>query len=240
MLDLKVNAHGFNDAVTRYVLTLGKDARVAVRQQSMLLGRKLVQFTPPGTRAQGRKAVARDIRRAVTPIRPSDFEAPSIKKLIRKRDYAGLEVVFSRFKQGGFASFQVLPFSAELHRSRRDKRGRVTRSARVATPDAPQVRDYIREVQTHVGRAKGGWVPTVTRLGGNVPEWLLQHAVTGTVEDRTGSMNPSVKMKNRSEWAGDAYVDRVLSNAMGARRQAILASIEKATNTAARTSGLKK
>ena len=47
MLDLTVNAHGFNDAVTRYVLTLGKDARGAVRQQSMLLGRKLVQFTPP-------------------------------------------------------------------------------------------------------------------------------------------------------------------------------------------------
>jgi hypothetical protein len=240
VLDLSVNARDFNDAVTRYVLTLGKDARGAVRQQSMMLGRKLVQFTPPGTRAQGRKAVARDIRRAVTPIRPADFEAPSIKKLIRKRDYAGLEVVFSRFKQGGFAGFQVLPFAAELHRSRRDKRGRVNRSARVATPDAPQVRDYIREVQTHVGRAKGGWVPTVTRLGGNVPEWLLRHAVTGTVEDRTGSMNPSVKMKNRSEWAGDVNVDRVLAGAMGARRQAIVSSIEKAATGAARTSRLKR
>lgn len=54
MLDLSVNAREFNDAVTRYVLTLGKDARGAVRQQSMLLGKKLVQFTPPGTRAQGR------------------------------------------------------------------------------------------------------------------------------------------------------------------------------------------
>ena len=240
MIDLSVNARGFNDAVTRYVLELGKDARGAVRQQSMLLGKKLVQFTPPGTRAQGRKAVARDIRRAVTPIRPSDFDAPGIRKLIRKRDYAGLEVVFSRFKQGGFAGFKVLPFAAELHRSRRDARGRVNRSAKVATPDAPQVRDYIRQVQTHVGRAKGGWVPTVTRLGGSVPEWLLQHAVTGTVEDRTGSMNPSVKMKNRSEWAGDVNVDRVLAGAMGARRQAILTSIEKAANTAARTSGLKK
>ena len=51
MLDLTVNAHGFNDAVTRYVLTLGKDARGAVRQQSMLLGRKLVPFTPTGRRA---------------------------------------------------------------------------------------------------------------------------------------------------------------------------------------------
>ncbi len=240
MLDLTVNARAFNDAVTRYVLTLGKDARGAVRQQSMLLGKKLVQFTPPNTRAQGRKAVARDIQRAVTPIRPGDFASPAIRKLIRKRDYAALEVVFSRLPKGGFAGFQVLPFSPELHRSRRDARGRVTRSAKVATPDAAQVRGYIREVQARVGRAKGGWVPTVTRLGGSVPEWLLRHAVTGSVEDRTDSLNPSVKMKNRSEWAGDANVDRVLSGALGARRKEILTSIEKAANSAARTSGLKR
>lgn len=240
MLDLSVNARAFNDAVTRYVLTLGKDARGAVRQQSMLLGKKLVQFTPPNTRAQGRKAVARDIQRAVTPIRPADFDSASIRKLIRKRDYAALEVVFSRFKGGEFAGFKVLPFSPVLHRSKRDSRGRVTRSAKVATPDAAEVRDYIRQVQTHVGRAKGGWVATVTRLGGSVPEWLLRQAVTGTVEDRTDSLNPSVKMKNRSEWAGDANVDRVLSGAMGARRKDILTSIEKAANTAARTSGLKR
>src|SRR5690606_31871936 len=138
----------FNDAVTRYILTLGKDTRGAVRQQSMLLGKRLIQFTPPSTRAQGRRAVARDIRRAVTPVRPADFTSPDIRRLIRTRDYAGLEAVFGRFENGQFAGFKVLPFSAELHRSRRDRRGRVTRSAKVATPDALQVRDYIRDVQS--------------------------------------------------------------------------------------------
>jgi hypothetical protein len=240
VLDLSVNARDFNDAVTRYILTLGKDARGAVRQQSMLLGKKLVQFTPPRTRTQGRKAVARDINRAVTAIRPADFTSPDIRKLIRARDYAGLEAVFGRFEKGGFAGFRVLPFTAELHRSRRDRRGRVTRSARVATPDSPQVRDYIRQVQTRVGRGKGGWVAAVTRLGGSVPEWLLRHAVTGTVEDRTASLNPTVKMKNRSEWAGDVNVDRVLSGAIRSRRQDILRSIEKAADSAARTSRLRR
>lgn len=240
MLDLSLNARDFNDAVTRYVLTLGKDARTAVRQQSMLLAKKLVQFTPPRTRAQGRKAVARDITRAVTPLRPADFTSPDIRKLIRTRDHAGLEAVFARFQKGHLAGFQVLPFTAELHRSRRDRRGRVTRSAKVATPDAPQVRDYIREVHKRVGRAKGGWVASVTQLGGTVPDWLRQHATTGTVEDRTASANPSVRMKNRSEWAGDAHVDRVLSGAMRSRRKDILTAIEKATNTAARTSRLKR
>lgn len=240
MLDLSVNARAFNDAVTRYVLTLGKDARGAVRQQSMLLGKKLVQFTPPNTRSQGRKAVARDIQRAVTPLRPAGFTSTEIRKLIRKGDHAALEVIFSRFKGGQFAGFKVLPFSPDLHRSKRDSRGRVTKSAKVATTDAAEVRDYIRQVQNHVGRAKGGWVATVTRLGGSVPEWLLRQAETGSVEDRTEFVNPSVKMKNRSEWAGDANVDRVLSGAMGARRRDILASIEKATETAGRTSGLKR
>ena len=42
------------------------------------------------------------------------------------------------------------------------------------------------------------------------------------------------------EWAGDDNVARVLSGAMRSRRQDILRSIEKATHTAARTSGLKK
>lgn len=238
MLDLSVHTREFNDAVNRYVLVLGKDARQAIRYQSMLLGKRLIQFTPPATRAQGRKAVARDIERAVTPLRPLDFKSPGIRRLIRARDYAGLEAVFARFEQGPFARFTVRPFSPELHRSKRDRRGRVTRSAKVATPDAKEVREYVREVQQRVGRAKGGWVRTVTHLGGSAPAWLTQHAGTGTVEDRTAELNPYVRMRNRSEWAGDSEVNRVLATAFRSRRRDIFTSIEKAAADARRKAGL--
>ena len=80
MLDLSVQTDAFNNAVTRYVTTLGKDSRQAIRYQSMLLAKRLVQFTPPKTRSQGRKAVKRDIERAVTPIRPSDFSSKSVPR----------------------------------------------------------------------------------------------------------------------------------------------------------------
>ena len=60
-----------------------------------------VRFTPPKTLAQGRKAVARDIQRAVRPLRPADFRSHRIRKLIRKRDYAGLEAVSTAFHLAG-------------------------------------------------------------------------------------------------------------------------------------------
>ena len=240
MLDATVHTHEFSDAVSRYVTALGKDARQAVRYQSMLLGKRLIQYTPPGTRAQGRKAVARDIQRAVTPLRAANFESPGIRRLIRQRDYAALQAVFARFNHGPFAHFTVKPFSPQLHTSRRDRRGRVRRSAKVATPDAGEVRDYLREVQQRVGSAKGGWAKAVTALGGSVPDWMARHAGTGSVEDHSQSFNPSVRMLNRSEWAGDTEVDRVLAAAFRSRRQDILKSIEKAAAEAARKAGLRR
>ncbi|MCZ7641369.1 MAG: hypothetical protein M5U12_38105 [Verrucomicrobia bacterium] len=240
MLDLTVQTREFNDAVSRYVVALGKDARQAVRHQSMLLGRRLIQYTPPATRAQGRKAVARDIQRAVTPLRVADFESRGIRKLIRERAYSALEAVLAKFKSGPFARFFVKPFSPELHTSKRDSRGRVRKSAKVATPDATEVRDYIRQVQERVGRGKAGWVKAVTQLGGSVPEWMARHAGTGSVEDRTQSVAPYVRMLNRSEWAADPEVNRVLSQAFRSRRRDMVTSIEKAAAAAARKGGFRR
>ena len=62
----------------------------ALRGEGRQLASRLVRFTPPKTLSQGRKAVARDIRRAVLPLRPGDFDSKRIRQLIRKRDYSGL------------------------------------------------------------------------------------------------------------------------------------------------------
>lgn len=238
MIDISAESAAFSQAVTRYILELGKDARGAVRKQSELLGKRLVQFTPAKTRAQGRKVVDRDIRRAVNPLRPADFKSPVIRKLIRERNLPALEAIFARF-DGGMAGYKVRAFSPELHTSKRDRRGRVTRPAKVVTPDAGLVRDYIREVQKRVGRGKGGWVRTITTMGGTVPAWLQPHQVTGTVEDLIESPNPTVRMKNHSEWAGDINADRVLKAALESRQRDVLASIEKAAQKASKTSRLK-
>jgi hypothetical protein len=240
VLDLSVQTDAFNNAVTRYVTTLGKDSRAAIRYQSMLLAKRLVQFTPPKTRSQGRKAVKRDIERAVTPIRPSDFSSKSIRKLIRARDYAALEVIFSRFERGAMAGFAVVPFTPELHTKRRDRRGRVRKSAKVASPDAKEVKAYVAEVQTRVGRGKSGWAKAVTQLGGNVPAWLAKHSGTGVVQDQTRGPDPWVRMRNQSEWARGVDTDVILSNALRSRQRDIVKSIEKTIRDASRKSRLKR
>ncbi len=91
----------------------------------MLLGKMLIQFTPPATRDQGQKTVARDIQRAVTPLRVADFKSRGMRKMIRDRDYTALEAVFAKFERGPFPRFTVKPFGPELPTSERDRRGLV-------------------------------------------------------------------------------------------------------------------
>ncbi len=82
---------------------------------------------PPVERAVFRRIQARDIRRAVLPLRPGDFDSKRIRQLIRKRDYSALEAVFANFPEshqlhGVTVSEAKLP---GMHQEARDRRGRI-------------------------------------------------------------------------------------------------------------------
>jgi len=218
-------------ALSDFIRERGTLLPKALRGEGRLLATRLVRFTPPKTLSQGRKAVARDIQRAVRPLRAADFTSQRIRKLIRKRDYAGLEAVFARFPKGSelHGVAVVEPKFPEMHEQARSSRGRVLKFQRRVTPDADKVREYIRTVQGHVGRGRSGWAVSLLALGGKPQAWVLRHAKrdTGLFEDRIDARG-YIRMENRSEWAEAGDEDRIVANAVRSRTRSVREAIAKA------------
>lgn len=226
-VSVEINADEFNDAVRRYIKELHVGVPAAMRKQSRLLFGRILANTFPQTRAQGRRAVARDIENAIRPLNPSAFNSIEIRRLIRKRDYDGLQRVFQRSQDRDYRRAKVVPFSPDLHQKARDRRGRVQRWAGMVTPDWDEVRDYIKSQQELVGRAKGGWTAAFIAAGGRPASWVARWASTGEVDDRlTDPVVAYIKAENRSEWAAHGDDDRVVSDALKSRTKDILTDIE--------------
>ncbi|MCL4179164.1 MAG: hypothetical protein KJ072_15660 [Verrucomicrobia bacterium] len=231
----------YAQAFSEFIRERGTLLPKALRGEGRQLASRLVRFTPPKTLSQGRKAVARDVRRAVLPLRPGDFDSKRIRQLIRKRDYAGLEAVFANFPEshqlhGVTVGEAKLP---GMHQEARDRRGRVRKFRGKATPDADKVRDYIKEVQARVGRGRSGWAVALVELGGKPPAWVVRHAGrdTGKIEDRS-DLQGYIRMENRSEWAEAGDEDRIVANAVRSRSRSIRESILKAQERAAQKARL--
>ena len=215
-LTVDVDYEDYAAALAEFIRERGTTLPKALRFEGRQLALRLVRFTPPKTLSQGRKAVARDIQRAVRPLRPADFSSQRIRKLIRKRNYAGLEAVFARFPQGSelHGVSVVEPKFPEMHQQARASRGRVLKFQGRVTPDADKVRDYIKTVQDRVGRGRSGWAVSLLSLGGKPSAWIVRHAKrgTGTIEGRVDAQG-YMRMENRSEWAEAGDEDRIVANA---------------------------
>ncbi len=233
---IDIEYQNYANALGEFIRERGTLLPKALRGEGRLLATRLVRYTPPKTLSQGRKAVARDIQRAVRPLRAADFTSPRIRKLIRQRDYARLEAVFARFPQGSdlHGVSVVEPKFPQMHEDARSSRGRVLRFQGRVTPDADKVRDYIRAVQDRVGRGRSGWAVALMALGGKPSGWIVRHAVrdTGTFEDRVDAQG-YIRMENRSEWAEAGDEDRIVANAIRARTRNVREAIANAQARAA-------
>jgi hypothetical protein len=240
-LNVEVDYQDYAEALREFIRERGTTLPKALRFEGRQLALRLVKFTPPKTRAQGRKAVARDIQRAVRPLRPADFSSKRIRQLIRKRDYGALEAVFARFPQGSpLRGVSVVePRFPEMHQEARASRGRVLKFQGKVTPDTDKVRDYIKTVQDRVGRGRAGWAVSLIALGGKPSGWIVRHAKgdTGTFEDRA-DVRGYLRMENRSEWAEAGDEDRIVANAIRSRTRNIREAIAKAQAEAARKARL--
>jgi hypothetical protein len=236
-----IEYRNYAEALAQFIRQQGTLLPKALRVEGRQLASRVMRFTPPGTRAEGRRAVARDIQRALRPLRVADFESPRIRQLIRQRDYAGLEAVFQNFPdtselQGVKVVEARLP---EMHQEARRSRGRVLKFQRRVTPDADVVRSYIKETQEHVGRGRSGWAVALIALGGKAPAWVVRHAKadTGEFEDRVTS-GGYLRMENTSEWAEAGDEDRVVENAIRSRARSIREAIARAQAEAIRKARL--
>ncbi len=230
-VSIELRTAKFNAAVLRYSQELRLSLPDVMRNQSRLLFGRIIAITFPRTRGEGRQAVARDVERAVRPLDPAKFESRHIRKMIRARDYAGLNTAIAALTHG---RLRVVRFSPALHQRARDKRGRVRRFTGMVTPDRAEVRAYTKERQERVGRAKGGWAAAYRAMGGTPASWIARWAQVGQAQDRLA--NPVagyVRAENRSEWAAHGDDQRLIATAIRSRTGAILADLRRRLDRAA-------
>jgi hypothetical protein len=230
------------------------DIPKALRFQGRHLAKKTMDFTPPRTHAQGKKAVVRDIERLFLGLRTEVEEArwqsvggTQVVRLFSTKDGRAYGADRALFRPG--ASYEEM---AEHHQQYRDYRGRVTRAGtytrdigrwrfidKMVVREA-DLKEFITDKQRLVGRAKGGWAAAVIGLGGKAPQYAAKWAVMGRLVDRASNpVNAYILMRNQSEWGRGRDTDRVLTNAIQSRRKAILKGIEKAQADALRKAKLK-
>ena len=242
-LNVSTDAREYFAAFTEFRELVRWSPQRTIKFQGRLLFQKVVQFTPPNDRAQGRKAVARDIKNAVAPIRADAFESKSIKDLFRKKDYLGLTRVFASIGPGPLQGATITSFRPELHTEQRNNRGRVPvrRQIKFATPDASAVTSYIRKVQERVGMAKGGFAQAVISLGGKTANWIAKWVSAGWFVDRSNNpVAPYIEQINRSPWTRRGDEDRAIANAMESRAVQIRADMEARIKKAAEKARLAK
>lgn len=216
----------------------------ALGTQGRLLLKRLIDFTPPLAKkkvtksdgsvvsgvtayAQGRKAVKYDVRRAIFPLAEKNFRDPSIRRMIRTRNYIGLNQVFRRKKLGFLKGVEIVKFDHRLHARQRDSRGRVNRKKPLfATPDVNEHNAYTQLLQSRVGMAKGGWAAAYAHFGGKPAAWYGKWASQGTYEDhKDDPQNPYIKFRNQSPWGDNPKADQTMRAAIKSRERDIKTAI---------------
>src|SRR5262245_42876250 len=97
MITVQIDDSNFRRHLARFIDELGLEPIDVIRDQTRLLLRQIISFSPPKTLAQGRKAVAGDIRRSMAPIILDDFHLPRMHKrvaeLAQRDDAGGLQAM---------------------------------------------------------------------------------------------------------------------------------------------------
>ncbi len=232
-MSLRVDDSRLNRAIGRYVAQLGLDARDVIKTQMRLLLQQAIKFTPPNTLAQGRKAVERDIQRAVqlpTDAGLSKFIFGVRDENLRNQLVAAIQAgdkqkfdLLFRIAVGN--RFEVVDFDPHLHQSVRNNRGRVTRRYNRVSLQVKQWEAYIKKGQGRVGRMRSGWLPALRAVGGTAAAWIARHAKTpGVYQNNLDAQNPSFTATNIAQGVG--HYAHHYRNALRARLKAIAADLK--------------
>lgn len=221
------NAEKHRQAIEKLLADPRKDRGKELQREAVLLGKEAIKWTPMprGTVGRARKVVATYFRRAARPLKATEWESPSIKKLIRRRDIRSLQFVFQHVK-GFYKNATVEDWTKSLVYRAMTTRGRVQTQKKVLTFDTSQRKSDLKRAQSAVGKAKGGWARGVTKYGGKVPAWIARHVDQGQTRGQFSGPDQFVEVTNRSRWAGDVDSERILSTAIRMRADAIFRKLE--------------
>lgn len=195
---ITVDASKFMHQMARMQNELGMDMEEVLRTQSRLLGERLIHFTPPtaeskkgkaskkakgakqpGPKGIGLAAVDRDLHKVTGFPSPEvirdDKLRTAMRKIIARKDYDGLQAmaqhVYPRER------YLVEPFTPQLHMTARSSRThRVEKKINRLSLNSGDFKRYVKEVQSHVGRLRAGWIPFLTFGKGTAAAWVQRHA----------------------------------------------------------------
>lgn len=226
--------------IDKFSQATGRTGRDFLRQRFRLLMEQVIKFSPPRNLAQGRKAVARDINRAVSVFGVDRITDPRLKQIWSRRDYPAFNAFAAALRQ----PWSAAPFSPDLHEKQRNARGIVRRRSRrvfvLGRADTGALRGYVRKKQANVGIARSGWLAGLFGVSNSVgwgqPSWVTRHGIRfGAFNDWSAHPDdPTLEAVNRSPWAR-RYDEgtRVLTNAMVAARRNMLVEMRMILSRAA-------
>jgi hypothetical protein len=234
---ISVDTSDLNKALQGLAIATGKDADTIIIEESRLFAEQAMRRTPPRTLAQGRRAVARDIKKILS---------VASEELIRKAIdwHGGEDHVRQNFTRKDGSTYliewnhtQLGSEGIEAHHNRhRDKRGRVsTAGDRERTIGRWKARDkwivphkvradYIKEKQSNVGKLKAGWMPSVRLFHGKAPGYVRRHNPRGSAQFR-GARTNDVRAIMTNTAKGASGIDRFLKQIVRIRLSAIMRKI---------------
>lgn len=228
-------------AVQVYAERTGIGIREALDEEWPLLISKIIDFTPPNTLAQGRAAVASDIRNIMRPFDPiGPFRTEGLREIVEKKDIAGFNILAARDHGGLMSGKRAVAFDPLVHTSQRNKYGRVTRKSGdvVLGSDAKLLKQYVKNIQDRVGWAKAGWLRALALVGAidRAPAYVSRHDMSGgdVIDDRANEDDPSITAINHTPWANrQDEGGRIIVSANESRRSAIISKIRTKLRLAA-------
>lgn len=248
----------FNRMVEKFSTETRRSFKDVLWQQAKLLVKDLIRATPPfggnafsesfnAQRRVGMEAVERDIRSVFTSLREfvgrlhdQDLANAlsmagglgSMNKTRRNRgwrsgvDMQALEAIFRNMGMDGRIIRDVKP---ELHEQARNQRGRVgKRSKSYIVVDEGSIKRYIKLKQSHIGKAKAGWMKAAIGLAvSGIPRWIRDHLAPGVFTDKSnGILEQSITVGNLVSYAAD-FSERPFRAAIENRIRSMKIQMEK-------------
>lgn len=211
----------FGDVIRQQAKLLVKDLIRATPP----FGRNTFSESFNAQRRAGMDAVERDIRKVFVPLRvfvertnsPKLAAALSsagglvaVNRVSRKQgvkrsgvDMQALEAIFRNIGMDGVIIREVKP---ELHEEARNSKGRVGKRPRsYIVVDERSINRYIKLKQSHIGKAKAGWMKAAIGLAvAGIPGWIREHLTAGVFVDKSkGIIDQTITIGNLVSYSSD-------------------------------------
>lgn len=235
-VNFEIITKDFEDALAKYKVACRKDWQFVVRQQSRIVGERLVKFTPPKTAAIGKRNVARDIGKVFADLSNTKWHDKSLDKMWRAGNFEGVKKALENYPN----KLQMPVFKYKrifskpvrnIHKAVINKSGRVPKNwhTSYAVAGKGELKKYVKKVQLQVGVAKSGWLAALAKLGGKAPNFVARHGTKygGFIDSNKGD-NPFFTLINKvSTFPQGGTPARILRRAFIAQTKAMESNIKR-------------